>query len=105
MTKKNYYMQLCFFVFTLLQYVEAYAGIDIDGGNDHAKDFEVVNSLGRTTQTILFDVGGKMGGSICGFCAILFLAKRRYGICAIFIISSIAFFASKALVANFSNFA
>jgi hypothetical protein len=83
---------------------DAFADIAI-GGNDHSKDFQILSDLGTTTQSLIFNLSAKTAGTACGFFAILFLCKRKWGGCAIFVICCICFFSLKTLVTNFANFA
>lgn len=89
-----------FFIFTVER---AFADISI-GGNDHIKDFSLLSDIATTTQSLIFNILSKTAGTACGFVAIFFLCKRRWGSCALLVLCCICFFALKTLVTNFSNF-
>jgi hypothetical protein len=102
---RAFYSRFCISVYISLFFIgKAFADISI-GGNDHSKDFQIVSDLGTTFQGLLFGVGSKSAGTACGAAAIFFLAKRRWGLCALMIICAGCFFALKTVVTNFSTFA
>lgn len=83
---------------------KSFADISI-GGNDHIKDFSLLSDIATTSQSLIFNILSKTAGTACGFIAIFFLCKRRWGLCALLVVCCICFFALKTLVTNFSNFA
>ena len=98
---RRFYISIYLFLFKIQK---SFADISI-GGNDHSKDFQIVSDLGTTFQGLIFGVGSKSAGTACGAAAIFFLAKRRWGLCALMIICAGCFFALKTVVTNFSTFA